>query len=79
MLSGTNSVFHHFPWPGAGADDPDLSVAHIRSMATLHNHNLLYIIHGNGYFSQTVGDASFPLWALLDAAFSAILAIAELV
>ena len=34
-----------------------------RSRATLLSHDLLYIIRGNGYFSQAVGDTSFPLWA----------------
>ena len=46
-----------------GADDIDLSVALTRSTPTLSSPDLLYIIHGNGYFSQAVGDTSFPLWS----------------
>ena len=42
--------------------DPDLSVALNRSTATLHNSDLLHIIHGNGHFYQAVGDTSFLLW-----------------
>ena len=57
MLSAT---LHYW---GGGADDPYLSVVLTRSMATLSSPNLLYIIHGNGYFSQAVGDTSFALWS----------------
>ena len=40
------ATFHDW---GGGADDPDLSVALTRSMATLSSPDFLYIIHGNGY------------------------------
>ena len=56
MLS---TAFHDW---GGGADDPDPSLT--RSMATLSSPDLLYIIHGNCYFSQDVGDTSFPLWVI---------------
>ena len=36
--------------------DPDHSVALTRCMATLCSPDLLHIIHGNGHFSQAVGD-----------------------
>ena len=39
-----------------GTDDPDLSIALTRSTATLRNPDLLYIIHGNGNFSEAVHD-----------------------
>ena len=55
-----------------GADDPDLSVALTRSIATLSSPDLLYIIRGNGYFSQDVGDTSFLLWEGSDIYFAAI-------
>ena len=42
--------------------DPDLSVAKTRSMTTLSSPEILYIIHGNGHFSQAVCDTSFSLW-----------------
>ena len=60
MLSDT---FHDW---GVGADDPDLSVALTRSMATLSSSDLLYIIRLNVYFSQAVGDTSFPLWIYVE-------------
>ena len=44
------------------ADDPDLSIAFTKSMATLSSPDILYIVRGNGYFSQAAGDTSFPLW-----------------
>ena len=56
MLSAT---FHD---RGNGADDPDLPVTLTRTTATLSSPDLLYIIHGNGYFSQAVGDTSFSIW-----------------
>ena len=33
-----------------------------RPTATLSSPDLLYNMSGNGYFSQAVGDTSFPLW-----------------
>ena len=48
MLSSSNSVLG------------PLSLA--LTKATLHSPDLLYIIHGNGYFSWAVTDSSFPIW-----------------
>ena len=53
MLSTT------FDDQGSRANDPDLSVVFTRSMAGLSSPDLSYIIHGNGYFSQTAGPYSF--------------------
>ena len=50
MLS---AIFHD---RSSGADDPDISITLTRSTATLSSPDLLYIIHGHGYFSQAVGD-----------------------
>ena len=40
----------------------DLSVTLTRAMVTFCGPDLLYIICGNGNFSQAVRDSSFPLW-----------------
>ena len=56
MLSAT---FHEW---GSGANDPDLSIALTRSMATFCSPEILYIICRNCYTSQGDPDSSFPLW-----------------
>ena len=62
MLSATNSDFRHFLWPGPMT----LTFLSPSPAPRLHGHlnscsspDLIYIICGNGYFSQAVGDTSF--------------------